>query len=75
MYSLRPLHTDEKVLRNKLESIYNGSVLDVSRKTCRKRLTIETNGGRGLGKSKLGARHGNGDDDDMYISFWSNPAE
>ena len=49
-----------------LEPIYNSSVpiQDVALKTDRERWTIETGGGRGLGRAVLAARH---DDDDDNI--------
>ena len=48
---------DEQVLGDQLEPIYNSSVLiqDVAWKTCQKWWTIETNDGRGSGKSMLAA--------------------
>ena len=47
------LHTDDKLVGEQLELIYNSSVRtqDVAWKTCRKRSTIETNGERGSGES------------------------
>ena len=58
MYSCGPLHTDEQVMGDQLESIYKDSILiqDVARKTCRERWMIEMNSNRGSGKSVLVAR-------------------
>ena len=65
MYICGPLHTNEKVLDNQLEHIYNSSVRiqDVAWKTCREQLTKGTGGERGPGKSVLVARHDDDDDD------------
>ena len=59
---------DEQRQDDQLESIYDSSVpiQDVALKTYRERWTIETGGGRGLGRSVLAARHDD-DDDDLYL--------
>ena len=56
---------DEQRQDDQLESIYNNSVpiQDVALKTNLGRWTIETGGGRGLGRSTLVAWH---DDDENY---------
>ena len=56
-----PLHTDEQRLGDKLEPIYNSSVLiqDIAWKTCWEQWTIETSGEGGFGKSVPAARHDN----------------
>ena len=67
------VHTDEQVLGDQPEPIYNSSVLTqyVAWKTYRKRWTIETSGVRGSGKSVQASRH---DDDDDDSSLWENKA-
>ena len=62
-YSSGPLHMDEQMQDDQLESTYNSFVpiQDVALKTYRERWTIEKGGGRGSGRSALVARH---DDDD-----------
>ena len=69
-----PLHIDEKSLDDKLEPIYNSSLLiqDVVWKTSRERWTIETGGERGPGRSVLAAWHGDDDNDDMYKMALNN---
>ena len=66
MFSYKPRHTDDQVLEDQLEIIYNRSVQtqNVAWKTCRERWTIETNGARGPGKSVLAVWHDDDDDDD-----------
>ena len=63
-----PSH-DEQGLDNRLEPIYNSSVViqDVTWKTYRERWTIETGGERGSRRSVLAARH-----DDELSMFWFN---
>ena len=59
MFSYGALLTDEQVLDDQLELIYNSSVRtqDVAWKTRRKLRTIETNGKRGSGKTVQAAWH------------------
>ena len=56
-FSYGPLHTDEQVLDDQIELIYNNSVRtqDVVEKTCWEKWMIETNDERELGKSVLPA--------------------
>ena len=68
MYSGRPLYMDEQTLDDQLKPIYNSSVpiQDVAWKTSRERLTIETSGERGSGRSVLAAQHDDDDDETKY---------
>ena len=68
MYSCGPLDTDEQILNDQLDAIYNNAVpiLDIARKTCRKRWSIETIGEWESGRSVIAARHDDDDDDQLY---------
>ena len=69
MYSCGPRHTDEQVLGDKLEPIYNHSVLiqNVAWETYRERWTTVISGEGGSGKSVLVARHDDDDDDSKSL--------
>ena len=59
---------DEQRLDDLLQPIHNSSVPieDIALKTSREKLTIETDGDRGSGRSMLAERH-----DDIYIYILS----
>ena len=75
MHSCGSLNINEQRLDDQLKPIYNSSVpiQDVAWRIWRERLTIETGGERGLGKSVLAARHDDDDDDfDDDIALQTN---
>ena len=67
MYYSGPLHTNEQVLDDQLEPIYNSSVpiQDVNKKTFQEPWTIETGGEGESGKSVLPTWH---DDDIVFVT-------
>ena len=64
-FSYGLFHTEEQVLDDQLDLIYNSCVQtqEVVKKTYRKRWTMEMNDKRELWKSVLKARHDDGDDE------------